>query len=96
MASLPEKDGDKRVIELYARVRGGITARLAAVANKGTLKTSRVLLDGPYGGFDGNLHVYDRVLLLAGGSGMLLSLNLWYLLLKLCYARRDLHCTSSP
>ena len=65
--SVSEKGDDGRVIEMYARVRGGITARLSNVA--GSLKRSRVLLDGPYGGFEGNLEIYDRILLLAGGSG---------------------------
>ncbi len=59
----------ERVIEVYARVHGGITARLAAAAQSGSLKASRVLLDGPYGGFEGNIKAYDRVLLLGGGSG---------------------------
>ena len=63
------------VMEVYARVHGGITARLAAVAQSGALKTSRVLLDGPYGGFEGNLKAYDRVLLLGGGSGMISHLR---------------------
>lgn len=63
------KDSGSGVIEMYARVRGGITARLAAVAKSGARKTSRVLLDGPYGGIEANLRMYDRVLLLAGGSG---------------------------
>nr|VWP00772.1 AAA domain-containing protein [Ganoderma boninense] len=62
--------GGERVMEVYARVHGGITARLAAVAQSGALKTSRVLLDGPYGGFEGNLKAYDRILLLGGGSGV--------------------------
>ena len=57
------------VAEIYARVRGGITARLSAAAKSGTLKTSKVALDGPYGGVEGNLKGYDRVLLLGGGSG---------------------------
>lgn len=76
IASLPdvvssEKSGSsgERVMEVYARVHGGITARLAAAAQSGSLKTSRVLLDGPYGGFEGNIKAYDRVLLLGGGSG---------------------------
>ena len=63
---------EKQMIEMYARVHGGITARLGAVARNGTLRTSRVLLDGPYGGAEGNLKVYDRVLLLGGGSGAFL------------------------
>nr|VWO95070.1 FAD-binding FR-type domain-containing protein [Ganoderma boninense] len=77
IASLPDivsseksSGNDKRIMEVYARVHGGITARLAAAAQSGTLKTSRVLLDGPYGGFEGNIKAYDRVLLLGGGSGV--------------------------
>lgn len=31
----------------------------------------RVLLDGPYGGIGGDIGAYDRVVLVAGGSGML-------------------------
>ena len=30
----------------------------------------RVLLDGPYGGIGGDSGAYDRVVLVAGGSGM--------------------------
>lgn len=52
-------------IVVYARVGGGITARLA---NPGE-KDVRVLLDGPYGGIGGDLRMYDRVLLVGGGSG---------------------------
>ena len=72
IANLPEgeKGSEGRVMEVYARIHGGITARLAKVAQTGSLKRSRVLLDGPYGGFEGKLEAYDRVLLLAGGSGL--------------------------
>ncbi|KAI0645443.1 ferric reductase NAD binding domain-containing protein [Trametes meyenii] len=63
------KDGGRK-IEVYARVHGGITSRLAALCESGGLRSSRVLLDGPYGGVQGNLKAYDRVLLLAGGSGV--------------------------
>ena len=70
VASLSDtKSGGKGVVEMYARVHGGITARLGAIARNGTVKASRVLLDGPYGGVEGNLKAYDRVLLLGGGSG---------------------------
>ncbi|KAH9894984.1 ferric reductase NAD binding domain-containing protein [Cubamyces lactineus] len=57
-------------MELYVKVHGGITKRLATLCQGGGLRSSRVLLDGPYGGVEGNLKVYDRVLLLAGGSGI--------------------------
>ncbi|KAI0730785.1 ferric reductase NAD binding domain-containing protein [Earliella scabrosa] len=72
VATLPNQSEGKEgaVMEIYARVHGGITARLAALAKKGAAGSSRVLLDGPYGGVEANLKVYDRVLLLAGGSGV--------------------------
>ena len=65
VASLPSAGA----AEMYVRVHRGITARLGAITQSGSGKTSRVLLDGPYGGFEGNLRVYDRALLLGGGSG---------------------------
>ena len=71
VATLPNQSEGKEgaVMEIYARVHGGITARLATLAKQGSSGSSRVLLDGPYGGIEGNLKAYDRVLLLAGGSG---------------------------
>ena len=63
------KAGGERVMEVYARVHGGVTARLGAVAKKGNVAGTRVFLDGPYGGIEGNIKVYDRALLLGGGSG---------------------------
>lgn len=46
----------------------GMTGRLASCAEK--QNSSLVMLDGPYGGIHGSLRVYDRVVLLAGGSGL--------------------------
>lgn len=52
------------------RQNAGMTARLARLAAKNGGKGVPVLLDGPYGGLGGaELSVYDRVLLIAGGSG---------------------------
>ncbi|KAJ8472913.1 hypothetical protein ONZ51_g8201 [Trametes cubensis] len=73
VATLPGENAAKdraHTVELYVRVYGGITKRLAALCQDGGLRSSRVLLDGPYGGIEGSLRVYDRVLLLAGGSGI--------------------------
>lgn len=92
--SVSEKGDDGRVIEMYARVRGGITARLENVA--GSLKRSRVLLDGPYGGFEGNLEIYDRVLLLAGGSGPSSSPHSLLRVLIVIPNRHYFHCTAPP
>ena len=71
VATPPKQSEGKEgaVMEIYARVHSGITARLATLAKQGSSGSSRVLLDGPYGGIEGDLKVYDRVLLLAGGSG---------------------------
>jgi predicted ferric reductase len=55
-------------LEFQIRVRGGMTDRLVSYARK--QKSSSVILDGPYGGIHGSLRVYDRVVLLAGGSGI--------------------------
>ncbi|PVF95678.1 hypothetical protein CPB86DRAFT_738277 [Serendipita vermifera] len=65
------QDGvERREIVCYIRVKSGMTGRMASVCQsaQNTSGTS-VLLDGPYGGMEGSLRVYERVLLLAGGSG---------------------------
>ncbi|KAL1682848.1 hypothetical protein EV122DRAFT_286780 [Schizophyllum commune] len=60
---------DKRELEVVFRVHGGTTAALAARAAGKVGLSMRVLVDGPYGGVPVTLAAYDRVLLLAGGSG---------------------------
>ena len=55
-------------VDVVFRVRGGITRALQAMAHNGKVPT-RVLLDGPYGGIPVSLRAFDRVYLLAGGSG---------------------------
>ena len=96
LCSADEKDG--HVIELYSRTHGGITGRLAAVAQSGALKASAVMLDGPYGGLEGNLKVYDRAILLAGGSGLsfmtLLPISQEANIPYSC--RRHIHCAALP
>ena len=61
------KSSGKRDVEIVFRVRGGITKVLQSMAT--TNPRSRVLLDGPYGGIPVSLRGFDRVYLLAGGSG---------------------------
>lgn len=57
-------------MDLYIKPTGGITARLAKLARRQPNISVRVLLDGPYGGLNhGTLNKYDKVLLIAGGSG---------------------------
>ncbi|KAJ6477653.1 FAD-binding domain-containing protein [Mycena sanguinolenta] len=61
--------GEENTAELVMRVRGGLTRALAnRIAGK-TAWTSRVVVDGPYGGLDLPLKAYERVYLLAGGTG---------------------------
>ncbi|KAH7097334.1 hypothetical protein BKA62DRAFT_451264 [Auriculariales sp. MPI-PUGE-AT-0066] len=65
------------VVELALRVRDGITLALAEQATKGS--KVRVMLDGPHGhaSLATDLRKYDRVLLLAGGSGATFTLPLF-------------------
>ena len=60
---------DVRELEVVFRVHGGTTTALAARAAGKVGLSMRVLVDGPYGGIPVTLAAYDRVLLLAGGSG---------------------------
>ncbi|KAI5825867.1 hypothetical protein K523DRAFT_375380 [Schizophyllum commune Tattone D] len=67
---------DSRELEVVFRVHGGTTAALAARAAGKVGLSMRVLVDGPYGGVPVTLAAYDRVLLLAGGSGATFTLPL--------------------
>lgn len=54
----------------FIRPQGGLTARLARYAEQHPASKMRVMLDGPYGGIDmPKLATYERLLVLAGGSG---------------------------
>jgi NAD(P)H-flavin reductase len=65
--------GAENTAELVMRVHRGLTGALAQrVAGKAAW-TSRVVVDGPYGGLHVPLKAYERVYLLAGGSGMFTS-----------------------
>jgi hypothetical protein len=55
--------------ELVMRVHRGLTGALARRVTGKAAWTSRVVLDGPYGGLHVPLKAYERVYLLAGGSG---------------------------
>lgn len=62
--------GAENTAELVMRVHRGLTGALAQrVAGKAAW-TSRVVVDGPYGGLHVPLKAYERVYLLAGGSGV--------------------------
>ncbi|KAJ7470930.1 FAD-binding domain-containing protein [Mycena latifolia] len=65
-------------VELVLRVHGGLTAAIAArVAASPAGWTTRVVLDGPYGGLHVPLAAYQRVYLLAGGTGATFTLPLF-------------------
>ncbi|KAL1690600.1 hypothetical protein GGG16DRAFT_55264 [Schizophyllum commune] len=69
-SGIRDKDkADSRELEVVFRVHVGTTAALAARAAGKVGLSMRVLVDGPYGGVPVTLAAYDRVLLLAGGSG---------------------------
>lgn len=66
----PDQVGKASEIILLIKPRRGITGRLAKLAAKSPGSTKKVLLDGPYGGLsETNLAQFDRVLVIAGGSG---------------------------
>ncbi|KAF9016856.1 hypothetical protein BDZ89DRAFT_395589 [Hymenopellis radicata] len=67
VASIPTED--RRSLDLVLRVKGGITRRLANIAEGKTAKSMRVFVDGPYGGLAFSLRDFDAVYLIAGGSG---------------------------
>lgn len=62
--------GKSSELVLYIRPRGGLTARLAHLAETQPNTPIRVLLDGPYGGVDfRKLTACHKQLIIAGGSG---------------------------
>lgn len=66
----PDTVGKASEIVFLIKPRGGITARLAKVAAKSPGSTKKVLLEGPYGGLsETSLAQFNRVLIIAGGSG---------------------------
>ncbi|KAJ7732123.1 FAD-binding domain-containing protein [Mycena metata] len=62
-------DGAENTAELVLRAHGGLTRALAQRVLGKAAWTSRVVVDGPYGGLHVPLKVYDSVYLLAGGTG---------------------------
>ena len=67
-SSLDQQNSSELV--LYIRPRGGLTSRLAALARSRPSQSWNVLLDGPYGGVESQTYSrFDKVLIIAGGSG---------------------------
>ncbi|GJE95644.1 ferric reductase family protein [Phanerochaete sordida] len=68
IANVPaEARGDTHDVQLVFRVRRGLTKALQELALSSP--RGRLFLDGPYGGLPVSLRGYDRVYLLASGSG---------------------------
>ncbi|OHF03009.1 hypothetical protein CORC01_01767 [Colletotrichum orchidophilum] len=74
VCSIP-RGGQRSQMVFYIQPRGGITARLAAIAQKSPEASIPVLLDGPYGGVTDRWFTgFDRTLVVAGGAGAGFSL----------------------
>ncbi|KAL0575238.1 hypothetical protein V5O48_006729 [Marasmius crinis-equi] len=68
-------------MEFVFNIHGGVTRKLAAMAEGKASVSTRVIVDGPYGGVP-SLEGYDHVYLLAGGTGVSLTLPLLSNLVK--------------
>lgn len=70
ICSLPGETGKGSNMTFYLRPNHGLTSRLASFASGGSRAPMPVLFEGPYGGLGPRtLTGFDRVLLIAGGSG---------------------------
>ncbi|KAJ5273511.1 hypothetical protein N7478_008636 [Penicillium angulare] len=66
----PDETGTAPELVFYIKPRGGVTARLAAIANKIPGCSKTVLIEGPYGGVSAHhMASFDTILVIAGGSG---------------------------
>ncbi|CAH0021238.1 unnamed protein product [Clonostachys rhizophaga] len=72
ICSSPERTSadDKRKMIFHVKPRGGLTSRLAKLAEKQPNASVAVLLDGPYGGLPVRWgEGFDRTLVIGGGAG---------------------------
>ncbi|KAF5358979.1 hypothetical protein D9758_004892 [Tetrapyrgos nigripes] len=76
VASIASRDGEQSDLELVFAAQGGITKRLKDVVAGKPSKAFKVWIDGPYGGPPVSVSQYDRVYLMAGGSGVAFTLAL--------------------
>ena len=76
ICSVPQRNGENKLV-FYVKKRGGVTARLMALAKKTPGFQVPVMMDGPYGGFsEGRLDEFDKTLVIGGGAGTGLALSL--------------------
>lgn len=65
----PHESGHNQMV-FYIKARGGLTSRLARLAEKDTGVAIPVLLDGPYGGVKGRwFSGFDHTVVIGGGAG---------------------------
>ena len=57
-------------MQLLIREASGLTAKLVKALSARESDTIPVLIDGPYGGLEGDLTIYEHVVLVAGGTGI--------------------------
>ncbi|KAJ5604927.1 hypothetical protein N7510_010081 [Penicillium lagena] len=66
----PDATGKASELVFYIKPHGGVTARLAALAEQRPGGSKRILLEGPYGGVSApHMARFDIILVIAGGSG---------------------------
>ena len=66
----PEEDAAQEMV-LLIREASGLTQKLRSYLSRtDTGKTVPVLLDGPFGGLEGDLSIYEHNVLIAGGTGI--------------------------
>lgn len=67
MGSTPH---DRVEMQLLIQQASGLTAKLFKTLSACKSDTIPVLIDGPYGGLEGDLTIYEHVILFAGGTGI--------------------------
>ena len=73
IASLPimgSSPHDRTEMQLLIQKASGLTAKLFKTLSARKSETIPVLIDGPYGGLEGDLTIYEHVILVAGGTGI--------------------------
>ncbi|KAH8818584.1 ferric reductase NAD binding domain-containing protein [Flagelloscypha sp. PMI_526] len=76
ISNIPESVEGSRDLEIVFRAYSGVTRRLYDVASGKPSVSTRVILDGPYGGVHLSLRSFDKVFLIAGGSGATMIVSL--------------------
>ena len=70
ISSVPRPGKDRNRMVFYVEPRGGLTGRLAKLAEKEPNVAIPVLIDGPYSGIPGRWFLgFDKSLVIAGGAG---------------------------